>query len=210
VRFNELPELRHGRKNCAARAAYDVFIIRWGFGINNRLSGTVGTSEFFGHGISQQRPYSLRHAPYPTLPSGGESRDGASQKTDEAVKTFPRPATDDRACSVAWRCSPRTAPFRLDAGGIVHRHGFPSSQNQRGRQVSHGNFRQSDGHLFASLMMLAWGVASDSITRHSATLPREQSAIIRCSSSFSLRRPSIRRSTSPSLARAIASTAAHD
>jgi hypothetical protein len=52
--------------------------------------------------------------------------------------------------------------------------------------------------------------ASTSMMWHSATRPLEQSAIMRSSSAFSFSRLSIRRSTSPSLARAIASTAPHD
>ena len=52
VRFNKLPELRHGGENGAARAAYDVFIVRCDVWINNRLRGTLRTGEFFGHGIS--------------------------------------------------------------------------------------------------------------------------------------------------------------
>jgi hypothetical protein len=51
VRFNEVPELRHGCEYRAARSAYDVFIIRWDVWINNRLRGTVRTGKFFGHGI---------------------------------------------------------------------------------------------------------------------------------------------------------------
>jgi len=52
VTFNKLPELRQGRKNCAARATRDVFVLRRDVWINDRLGGTFRTGEFFGHGIS--------------------------------------------------------------------------------------------------------------------------------------------------------------
>jgi hypothetical protein len=70
--------------------------------------------------------------------------------------------------------------------------------------------RPAQGQLSGSAGRQDWCVASTSIMRHSATRPREQSAIIRPSSAFSFSRLSIRSSTSPSLARAIASTASHD
>jgi hypothetical protein len=54
MRFNEVPELRHGREYRAACAAYDVFIIRWNIWINNRLRGTVRTGKFFAHRLSQE------------------------------------------------------------------------------------------------------------------------------------------------------------
>jgi hypothetical protein len=41
VRFNEAPELRHGREYRAACAAQDVFIITWDNGVNNRLRPSI-------------------------------------------------------------------------------------------------------------------------------------------------------------------------
>jgi hypothetical protein len=67
-RCNEVPELRHGREYRAARAAYDVFIIRWAMWINDRLRGKARTGKFFGHGISQEP---LIHAA-----GGGGARSG--------------------------------------------------------------------------------------------------------------------------------------
>jgi len=53
VTFDELSELRYCRQNCAARAACDVFVVRWNVWINDRLRGTFWTGKFFGHGILQ-------------------------------------------------------------------------------------------------------------------------------------------------------------
>jgi hypothetical protein len=85
MRFNEVSELRHGREYRAACAAYDVFIIRWDIWIDNRLRGTVRTGKFFGH----------ENFARALSPRGRISGRSSGQKTDEPVKTFPRPAADD-------------------------------------------------------------------------------------------------------------------
>jgi len=134
VTFNELPELRQGRKNCAARATRDVFVVRWDVWINDRLRGTFRTGEFFGHGISLQSPFGC----------GRSVTVRCKSKNRQSGWPVPSPPAADDPQSRLFGVVRRKPPPSIepDVDETVHMQGFLSRQNRNRSQVSHRNFGQ--------------------------------------------------------------------